>query len=41
MASAVERRVRFTRENPYMFHDAMVKLLLAEMLLYAKLIADS
>jgi hypothetical protein len=31
----------FSRENPYMFRDAMVKLLLAEMLHYAKLIADS
>jgi hypothetical protein len=31
----------FFRENPYMFRDAMVKLLLAEMLPYAKLIADS
>jgi hypothetical protein len=29
------------RENPYMFRDAMLKLLLAETLPYAKLIADS
>jgi hypothetical protein len=28
------------RENPYMFRDAMLKLLLAETLPYAKLIAD-
>jgi hypothetical protein len=27
------------RENPYMFRDAMLKLLLAETLPYAKLIA--
>jgi hypothetical protein len=31
----------FRRENPYMFRDAMLKLLLAETLPYAKLIADS
>jgi len=31
----------FFRENPYMFRDAMVKLLSAEMLPYAKLIEDS
>jgi hypothetical protein len=29
------------RKNPYMFRDAMLKLLLAETLPYAKLIADS
>jgi hypothetical protein len=29
------------RENPYMFRDAMLKLLWAETLPYAKLIADS
>jgi transposase-like protein len=29
------------RENPYMFRDAMLKLLLAETLPYAKLISDS
>jgi hypothetical protein len=28
------------RENPYMFRDAMLKLLLAETLPYAKLIMD-
>jgi hypothetical protein len=28
------------RENPFMFRDAMLKLLLAETLPYAKLIAD-
>jgi hypothetical protein len=28
-------------ENPYMFRDAMLKLLLAETLPYAKLIADA
>ena len=28
------------RENPYMFRDAMLKLLLAETLPYAKLITD-
>jgi hypothetical protein len=27
--------------DPYMFRDAMLKLLLAETLLYAKLMADS
>jgi hypothetical protein len=31
----------FFRENPYMFRDAMLKLLLAEMLPYAKLMEDS
>jgi hypothetical protein len=31
----------FFRENPYMFRDVMVKLLLAELLPYTKLIADS
>ena len=31
----------FCRENPYMFRNAMLKLLLAETLLYAKLIANS
>jgi hypothetical protein len=31
----------FHRENPYMFRDAMLKLLLAETLPYAKLIEDS
>jgi hypothetical protein len=30
----------FSRENPYMFRDAMLKLLLAESLPYKKLIAD-
>jgi hypothetical protein len=29
------------RENPYMFRDAMLKLLWAETQPYAKLIADS
>ena len=29
------------RENPYMFRDAMLKLIVAETLPYAKLIADS
>jgi hypothetical protein len=29
------------RENPYMFRDAMLKLLLAETLPYAKLIEDA
>jgi hypothetical protein len=29
------------RENPYMFRDAKLKLLLAETLPYAKLIADN
>jgi hypothetical protein len=28
------------RENPYVFREAMLKLLLAETLPYAKLIAD-
>jgi transposase-like protein len=37
-----ELEFRFNnRENPYMFRDAMLKLLLAETLPYAKLIADS
>jgi hypothetical protein len=37
-----EMEFRFNnRENPYMFRDAMLKLLLAETLPYAKLIADS
>jgi transposase-like protein len=37
-----ELEFRFNnRENPYMFRDAMLKLLLAEPLPYAKLIADS
>lgn len=37
-----EREFRFNnRENPYMFRDAMLKLLLAETLPYKKLIADS
>ena len=37
-----ELEFRFNnRENPYMFRDAMLKLLLAETLSYAKLIADS
>jgi hypothetical protein len=31
----------FCRENPYMFRDAMLKLLLAETLPYAKLTGDS
>jgi transposase-like protein len=36
-----ELEFRFNnRENPYMFRDAMLKLLLAETLPYAKLIAD-
>jgi hypothetical protein len=30
----------FCRENPYMFRDAMLKMLLAETLPYAKLIED-
>jgi hypothetical protein len=34
-----EKRERAKKE-PYMFRDAMLKLLLAEMLPYAKLIAD-
>jgi transposase-like protein len=37
-----ELEFRFNnRENPYMFRDAMLKLLLAETLPYTKLIADS
>jgi len=37
-----ELEFRFNnRENPFMFCDAMLKLLLAETLPYAKLIADS
>src|SRR5918997_2733338 len=37
-----ELEFRFNnRENPYMFRDAMLKLLLAETLPYGKLIADS
>src|SRR5918995_1639315 len=36
-----ELEFRFNnRENPYMFRDAMLKLLLAETLPYAKLIAE-
>jgi hypothetical protein len=30
----------YNRENPYMFRDAMLKLLLAETLPYKKLIED-
>jgi transposase-like protein len=37
-----ELEFRFNnRENPFMFRDAMLKLLLAETLPYAKLVADS
>ncbi len=35
-----ELEFRYNRENPYMFRDAMLKLLLAETLPYAKLIED-
>ena len=36
-----ELEFRFNnRENPYMFRDAMLKLVVAENLPYAKLIAD-
>jgi hypothetical protein len=37
-----ELEFRFNnRENPYMFRDAMLKLVVAETLPYAKLVAES